>query len=183
MTTTVQYIPETARFSSGIKRLLIAADDEFVPPLTAREGTTQTEGLDEAAAGDDYSVDEAIEDYHSQCLKQHIIACHHDGSLRGFISFRDGYRTPELEGYQPSNYISTIVVAPEHRRQGLARRMYQTVLTDLPESVRDPYVTTRTWSTNDSHLALLDELGFENVATLPDDRGDGIDTVYYAVQR
>jgi ribosomal protein S18 acetylase RimI-like enzyme len=182
MTVTVEYVPETERFAAGIRRLLVAADDEFVPPLSAREGTTQTEGLDEAAPADG-SVGEAIEDYHSQCLRQHLVACHDDGTLRGFMSFRDGYTTPELEGYHPSNYVSTVIVAPEYRRRGLARRMYRTVLSDLPGAVTDPYVTTRTWSTNDSHLALLDELGFENVATVPDDRGDGIDTVYYAFER
>jgi len=180
--TTVEYIPNTERFSDGIRRLLITAHDEFVPPLTAREGTTQREDLDNAALETD-DVDEAIEPYHSQCIDQHLIACHEGEELQGFMSFRNNYCTSELEGYQPSNYISTIIVEPAHRREGLARRMYETILSDLPAEIRSPYVTTRTWSTNVSHLLLLEDLGFENVATLPDDRGDGIDTVYYATER
>lgn len=179
---TVEYIPNTERFNDGIRRLLITAYDEFVPPLTAREGTTQREDLDDAVP-EAVNADQAIEPYHSQCLNQHLIACYEGEDLRGFMSFRQDYRTPELEGYQPSNYISTIIVKSAHRREGLARRMYETILSDLPEEIRSPHVTTRTWSTNDSHLPLLEDLGFENVTTLTDDRGDGIDTVYYATER
>lgn len=179
--TTTEYIPEAGRFSDGVRRLLVASDDEFVPPLSAREGTTQRDGLADASDAD--SVDRSIDAYHSQCVSQHLIVCHDGGDLRGFMSFRDGYRTPELDGFQPSNYVSTIVVAPEHRRRGVAREMYERILSELPSKIQSPYVTTRTWSTNRSHLSLLEELGFENVATLPDDRGDGIDTVYYAIER
>jgi hypothetical protein len=48
--------------------------------------------------------------------------------------------------------------------------------------VEDPYATTRTWSTNASHLDLLDELGFDLIKRVEDDRGDGIDTVYYGIE-
>ncbi|QSG02937.1 GNAT family N-acetyltransferase [Natranaeroarchaeum sulfidigenes] len=181
--TTIDYISETERFSDGIRELLVAADDEFVPRLSAREGTTQREGLADASSADTEDVGDAIESYHSQCLDQHLIACHDRGDIRGFMSFREGYRTSELEGYQPSNYISTVIVSPDYRRRGFARKMYKRILSDLPPGIECPYVTTRTWSTNHSHLSLLEELGFENVTNLPDDRGDGIDTVYYAIER
>lgn len=181
--TTTEYIPEPGRFSDGIRRLLVASDDEFVPPLSGREGTTQREGLADTSGVATGNVGEAIEAYHSQCVSQHLIVCHDGGELRGFMSFRDGYRTPELDGFQPSNYVSTIIVAPEYRRRGLAREMYERILSELPSGIASPHVTTRTWSTNRSHLSLLEELGFENVRTLPDDRGDGIDTVYYAIER
>lgn len=181
--TTVEYVPAADRFDREVKRLLVSADDEFVPPLSGRDGTTQREGLAETGETPEADVDEAIESYHEQCMDQHLIAAHEDGELRGFMSFRTGYETPELDEYQPSNYISTIVVDPAYRRRGLARRMYEVILTEIPPSVRSPYVTTRTWSTNRSHLRLLEELQFENVETIPNDRGEGIDTVYYGIER
>lgn len=181
--TTIEYIPETRKFSDEIRQLLVATNHEFVPPLSAREGTTQRDGLSRQSESDTENLNEAIEDYLNQCLDQHLIACHTGEILHGFMSFRNGYRTPELETYQPSNYISTIIVAPGSRRHGYARRMYERILSELPPDIESPYVTTRTWSTNHSHLSLLDDLGFEEVKTLPDDRGDGIHTVYYAIER
>ncbi|RQG91810.1 GNAT family N-acetyltransferase [Natrarchaeobius chitinivorans] len=181
--TTVEYVSDPDRYSEAIKRLLVVVDDEFVPPLSAREGTTQRSGLSDAERETNAEVSEAIETYHEACLEQHLILCHDDGELAGFMSFRDGYETPELGSFQPSNYVSTIAVDPEFRREGLARRMYGTILSDLPEEITSPYVSTRTWSSNESHLSLLAELGFQEVETIPDDRGDGVDTVYYAVSR
>lgn len=180
---TTEYVSETTEFSAGIKRLLIAADDEFVPPLSAREGTTQRDGLDDSSSASEVDISAAIEPYHSACLDQHLIACHDAGELYGFMSFRQGYTTTELGEYQPSNYISTIIVAPDHRRRGIARQLYETVLHELPSGVESPYITTRTWSSNDSHLSLLDELGFEKIHTIPNDRGPGVDTVYYGLSR
>ena len=37
----------------------------------------------------------------------------------------------------------------------------------------------RTWSTNRAQAHLMPELGFEEVLRLPNDRGCGVDTVYY----
>ena len=54
-------------------------------------------------------------------------------------------------------------------------------MTDVPEDVREPYVTTRTWDSNDRHLDLLSDLGFELLTRIEDDRGEGIDTVYYGI--
>lgn len=40
-------------------------------------------------------------------------------------------------------------------------------------------VTTRTWSTNHSHIHVLMKLGFELVKKIDNSRGEGVDTVYY----
>jgi ribosomal protein S18 acetylase RimI-like enzyme len=157
-----------------IRRLLREASDEFVPPLAGREGTTQSDDLDDTDGGD-------LDAYYRQCLAQTFVVARVDGSLAGFLSFRHDYSHEALDGYCPANYVSTIIVDRAHRRQGIATRLYRALLTDLPSALELPYVATRTWSTNDSHLSLLDELGFERIETVPDDRGEGIDTVYYAI--
>lgn len=177
---TVEFTRDVESWSAEIKRLLVTADEEFIPPLSGRDGTTQTTGLDDVADISD-GVGEAIEEYYRQCIDQQFILAHEGDHLAGFLSFRHDYRADALGEYTPANYISTIIVDPQDRRQGIARRMYETLLRDLPDDVRLPYVTTRTWSTNEGHLQLLDELGFENIHTIPDDRGEGIDTVYYGI--
>ncbi len=50
----------------------------------------------------------------------------------------------------------------------------------LFEISKDDFVATRTWSTNNSHMHLLDKKGFDLVSRLINDRGNNIDTVYYA---
>lgn len=170
----VSYVRNPRQYGADVRELLVETDDEFVPPLSSREGPTQTHSLDE-------SVNDDIEDYHERCMEQEFVVAVADGTVVGFLSFRTGYEIDALDGFVPSNYVSTIVVHPDHRREGLARRMYHTILTDVPEEVGDPYVTTRTWSENDGHRTLLEELGFETVTTIPNDRGEGIHTVYYGI--
>lgn len=40
-------------------------------------------------------------------------------------------------------------------------------------------ITLRTWSTNGAQEHILDKLGYSLVRRLKDDRGEGIDTVYF----
>lgn len=169
-----EFRADASAYGDGIREILNRTEDRFHPPLSTREGTTQTAGLDERR-------NDALDEYLAQCLNQSFILTIDDDRVVGFLSFRQSYETDELAGYTPSSYVSTIAVRPAERRQGYARGMYHELLTGVPPGVRDPYVTTRTWSTNDRHFQLLDELGFETVTTIRDDRGEGINTVYYAL--
>lgn len=172
--TTIEYVSDPRDYGAEIYRLLDVADDEFVPPLSSREGTTQTDGLDEAR-------NDALEEYYEQCLEQSFVLASDGDDVHGFLSFRPDYDVEAVRPYAPSAYVSTIIVDPDRRREGYARAMYHELLTGVPAEVEEPYVTTRTWGTNDSHLRLLDELGFELLTRLEDDRGEGIDTVYYGI--
>ena len=44
----------------------------------------------------------------------------------------------------------------------------------------DRSIFTRTWSTNAAHIKILDKFNFEIIKCIENDRGDGIDTVYFA---
>ena len=165
---------DATRHAQAIRNLLKRTDHEFHPPLSHRDGPTQTSDLTPDAAG---SLDEYLRDL----LDQPVLLVVDGAALRGVLAFKSGYETPELAGYTPATYVSTLVVDPDSRREGHARRLYHALFEAVPAGTLDSFVATRTWSENEGHLGLLDELGFERVWTLPDDRGDEIYTVYYAI--
>lgn len=198
-------VADVTPWTGGLRRLLTLADREFVPPLSARSGTTQTDGLAEAAPhgprspstdapdSDPESRDAAsggLAAYCASVLAQPAVlalgggsgtgADDRDEDVVGILSVRGGYRAPPLGDFQPAAYVTTVVVDPAVRRRGVARRLYTTLADDPPPGVASPFLATRTWSTNHGHIALLEDLGFAAVARLPDDRGAGVDTVYYA---
>ena len=49
----------------------------------------------------------------------------------------------------------------------------------IPSGLRLPFLTTRTWSTNGSHIHILTSLGFEVSERVVNHHGEGIDTVYF----
>jgi ribosomal protein S18 acetylase RimI-like enzyme len=169
---TVRLVEDVEPCADAIWSLLEIADGEFVPPLSTRTGTEQRQGLDERSRDD-------LTTFFEACLDHEFLLAEQADDVVGFLSFHDGYEIEELQGYVPSNYVSTVVVHPDHRRKGYARQLYQHLFEALPPAVEQPYVTTRTWGTNDSHIALLEEFGFETLSRVPDDRGPGIDTVYF----
>ena len=163
---------QDASLVDQLRAMLRWADNQFVPPLSARHSSTQTD-LSPAQAANDHM----IEDYLKALLDQRFLLALEDGELAGFMSFRLDYPCE----YVPDDrctYVSTIIVAEQWRGHQLTEQMYQELFR-LPE-VAGTQVTTRTWSKNQAHLTILRRQGFDLVKTLPDDRGPGIDTVYYA---
>ena len=152
-----------------IWQLLKAADKEFVPALSARRDTTQKN-----LAGGAVS-EEGPTSYFTQMLNQSFILCVEDEKVLGFLSFIPD-RMLEVGGDSITcDYISTIVVSPEYRNRGITRSMYETL---FRERKGKTYVT-RTWSGNVAHLHLLENIGFQLTWKIENDRGPGIDTVYY----
>lgn len=156
----------------AVWRLLCRVDREFVPALSGRESTI-TKKL---VGGGESAQPEA---YFAAVRQQHAILAHLDDRLAGLMSFRVREEESLLHAYSPATYISTVAVTPEARRMGIARAMYEHIAR-LPAEIASPFITTRTWSTNDTHIPLLVSLGYREVVRLPDHRGVGIDTVYYA---
>lgn len=152
---------------ASLAGLLGLVANEFVPPLTSRHHTTQVSlrGLDDRG-GDDYLV---------EMTRQDNLLLRERGRLEAFLSFRNDHVEPRLPEIAECTYVSTVAVRPASRRHGYARQLYE-ALFKLPDVARD--VVLRTWSTNAGHLRLLGSLGFVVLLTLPDDRGDGIDTLY-----
>lgn len=169
---TVELIRDREAHASGVRELLEAVDEEFVPPLTdeSRSGISRTEG--EGGRTD-------VDGYVRRCLDRPLVGVV-DDDLLGFLSFARLRGGSAIEAYTPTNHVEILAVDPERRGEGIATRMYRYLLDDLPESHRAPYVSTKTWAENDAHIRILERLGFDLVHRVPDDRGPGIDTVYYA---
>lgn len=149
--------------------LLNEADYEFVPPLSARKGTTQKNLLDVGEG-------EVPTEYFEALMQQSFILCINESHVIGFMSYIKDHK---LKLYDDNSlvcdYISTIIVDTRFRNEGYTTGMYNKLFNSRPAKT----YATRTWSTNRAHLHLLDKLGFELVYIIKDDRGNGIDTVYY----
>lgn len=95
--------------------------------------------------------------------------------LVSFLSYIPSYQLPADTLSESTAYVSTICTSPEARGKGIAKALYL----ELERVVTDRPISLRTWSTNSAQVHLLQQLGYHEVLRLKDDRGEGIDTVYY----
>ena len=154
-------------YASQIRHLLELADKEFIPPLSSRTSTTQA-SLSGSSSGN------GIDAYFAEMANQPVIVALEDGEVAGFMSFKFDHICDEIKR-TPNVYATTCVVSPNHRGKGMMQKFYEEMIRLFPERP----VCTRTWSTNASHLHVLDKLGFSQIACLKDHRGPELDTVYY----
>lgn len=155
--------------------LLCLADQEFVPPLSQRSSTTDR-NLTGRARHDAQPVE-----YWKSLRTQGILVASHEEKVSAFMSYRPSYTlAPSLTALPASiiaTYVSTVIVEPSRRGHGLTESFYRHLRTLA--DMRSESIATRTWSTNYSHLKILDRLGFEEFSRIDDDRGAGIDTVLF----
>ena len=158
---------------SDIKNLLIASDDEFVPPLSTRWSTTQLDWTDKKTS---------IMSYYENVIEQQNIVVKDDGKIIGFLSyietsfrFEKNKKTREVPGL----YITTIIVDKDYRRQGIASNLYKQMGTIAKK--KNLNLVIRVWSKNKNHISLLTKLNAEELYCIPNDRGKNIDTVYYGI--
>lgn len=174
--TELKFVPslQDVKLKGQIWEILCECDQEFVPPLSLRSDPLQC-GLN--------NVDEKTSLPHNYLyviLEQPFILAidASTGKVAGFMSFIHNYVNEEV-GIHGCNYISTLCVRKEFRNQGLAREMYEFLINRLTGEYESPLIGTRTWSSNYSHIRLIESLGFRLASQLRDHRGPGIDTVYY----
>ena len=164
---------ENETYFEEIFELMCRFDKAFIPPLSSRKTTTDAclSGLSE---GDEKPVA-----YLETMKEQSFVLALVDGHVRGFMSFRDYYENEAL--HLPAGrtlYASTCIVDESLRGQGIMSKFYDYMIHDIKDP-RPVAVATRTWHTNAPHLRVLEKHGFELVKRLPNDRGEGIDTVYF----
>ena len=149
--------------------MLAAADHEFVPPLSARNSSTQQDLTGSAANG-------SVALYFENLKSQRFAAAFEDGELIAFVSYRENYFCPQISPEDaPNIYLSTLVASPAARGKGITKALYSKLFSEYENS----YVFTRTWSTNIAHIKILRYFGFETLTVLENDRGNGIDTIYF----
>ena len=157
-------------YKSFLLDILTQNDTAFVPPLSSRTGTTQTSFQSKENPS-------GVADYLTQMLSQQILGVFLEDNRVGFVSYRENRVTDVFGAETMLNiYISTLVLQPETRGMGITKKAYRYLFDEIyPE--RNVY--TRTWSTNTAHIKILQSFGFEELKRIPNDRGAGIDTVYY----
>lgn len=152
--------------------ILTECDADFWPPLSKRGSTFQKSWEPRENAG--------VKSYFDEVAKQTTLLWKREGSTIAFLSFRTPYQCEELKGYENICYITTLCIRKKYRGRGLAPLIYGKAEKYIRETCPEAVMALRTWSTNRAQLHLMEELQFECVARLSDDRGKGIDTLYFA---
>ena len=161
---------ESSGWGEDVYRLLVMADREFIPPLSSRGSSTQSD-LSHAAA-----VESGARDYYGSMASQPVILALEDGRCLGFMAFKIDYTCDQIGADTlPNLYASTCVVHPDARGRKLMEGFYREMIRLFPEAD----LFTRTWHTNAPHLRVLEKLGFREIVRLKDHRGPGMDTVYF----
>jgi len=110
-------------YQEELKDLLILIDNEFVPSLSSRDGTTQMKFLNTNM--------ENINLYFKNLLSQNIILAEINDNLVGFISFIDNYYNDIPKDNTPCNYITTIGVSPKYRGKYIAQNLYKYMIDEV----------------------------------------------------
>lgn len=160
----------TSFYEKDIWDLLVLADNEFVPSLSSRNSTLQTSFEETESPHQDKPVA-----YFEIIKQQNFILALKDDKVIGFLSYIPDYILPfsYMDEEIATQYVSTIIVAPQFRGQNITQMLYKKLIDEKS------CIATRTWSTNNAHINILRKLKFELVKTLPNDRGRGIDTLYF----
>jgi GNAT superfamily N-acetyltransferase len=158
--------PHDAGVRSAVDRLLTEADQEFVPALSSRADTRTLSMTPDPSAGTTAYAD-------AMAKEQWFVAVRND-QVVGVLSFLSP--SGAAGGGCGPAYVTTIVVARSERRHGIGIRLYD-ALEEFALSEGLTALETRTWSTNRSHLNLLNDRGFVETQRVADERAVGVDTV------
>ena len=162
-------------FGAQIFDILRACDSDFVPPLSARFSTSDTKFSTETGGENDVNA------YFEDMMDQQILAAVEDGVLLGFVTFKLDLVNGVLGADTlPNLYICTLLLSPAARGRGVTAKMYAHLFDTLYPRVN---LFTRTWSTNAAHIKILTRFGFNLIKRIENDRGAGIDTVYFGKMR
>ncbi len=154
----------------AIRNLLILCDKEFVPPLSGRNSTTQTSFSPEDTPAD------IPEPYFEKIASQSALVAFENERVVAFMSFKKNYVCEHIPSdLTPNIYITTVIVHPDCRHNGIAGKFYS----EMIKRFKKYYLFVRTWSTNAAHIRILSSMGFHEHCYLNNDRGNGIDTIYY----
>lgn len=159
---------------ASVWQILCNCDNEFVPPLSYRLDTAQL--VQKTPIETDYIGPIAF--FQDMLAHEYFFLLYHSSknTLVGFLSIIENFDNAVLPEYSPSIYISTVCILEEHRRHGLSRELYRALFAQYGRSKQ---YTVRTWTQNISHRCLLDKLHFQIIKVFPNERGPGVDTIYY----
>lgn len=143
-----------------IYRFMKLVNDDFTPPLDEREKNIQ-----ERIQNTLYKPDSGYLILESQTMDSNIF-------IIGIIGF-DKYWKNEMDAY-----INFLAIHPEYRGLGLSSILVKKVESKLKyEGIQ--HINVCTWSTNKPVLNFYEKRNFQVNQVLKNDRGYGLDTIYY----
>ena len=143
-----------------IHRFMKLVNDDFNPPLDEREINLQ-----ERIQNTLYKPDSGYLILESQTIDSNIF-------IIGLIGF-DKFWMNEKDAY-----INFLAIHPEYRGLGLSSKLERELVSKL-EKEGIQYINVCTWSTNKPVLNFYEKMNYQLNHVLKNDRGDGIDTIYY----
>ena len=158
-----------------IWEILCECDGEFYPKLSARESSSQKQLIvDEGGAADVKPVT-----YFKEMIGQEFLVAKDGERITGFMTFKMDYICDALREFGISLYVTTVCVRHACRGQGIMKELYTCMETEVWPHYGCNRISTRTWSLNEAQLHELDARGWQRLAVLKNDRGNGVDTVYF----
>jgi len=167
----------TEQQKTAVWSILCLCQDEFVPPLSRRRSTTQ-QFISESVTSDHFQPTA----YYQELLQQSFLLVQLDHQIIGFLSYKDQHTIQVPSEWNPAAYITTICIHPDYRGRGALTLLYDAIEQRIINQSKVRTITTRTWSTNDAQIHTLEKRGYLRIKTIPDDRGSGIDTIYFGKQ-
>lgn len=155
----------------GVWQMLCRYDNEFIPPLSARENTYQS------TLTGPLTVDIEPKQYFEILKQQSFLLAMDEDQVIGFMAYRLNDVCADLEDDMNTVYITTIIVDEKYRGRGITTGFYTKIL-EIAEHIQQP-ITTRTWSTNVSHIKVLEKIGLKEIKRIDNGRGPDIDTIYF----
>lgn len=161
----------SGHFPEPLARQLLAltrrCDGDFVPLCPGATGSVRSSATSALRPG------RTSRSYVDSLLElAHLVVLVQDERLVGYCA----YYWPWMWRGTEHVYVSTAVVAPSHRGRGLSTRMGRRVVARALR--RRVPLLAKTWSTNQASMGALARWGRVD-KIVRDERGAGIDTVYW----
>ncbi|WMW26073.1 GNAT family N-acetyltransferase [Methanolobus sediminis] len=138
-------------------------DKDFYPPLSQRSG-----GIPER-------VERCLDTDEANFLVVEPNVNRENSQSEGFIGML-GY-TKNWKG-QDTAYINFLATHPDYRNLGISKALYMQLEKKLAESgIKRIYLCT--WSGNPAAIKFYESIGYYRYAVVLNDRGNGVNTIYY----
>ena len=169
---------EKIKYYQEMLSILTALDREFVPPLSERAPQVHAD----VHYDQDNAVTGSVQAYLDEMLnKGNVLGIFVENKFVGVLSYLENECFDMITPADlPNIYICTVAVSPEARGMGITKKLYSHLFC---ERYPNANIFTRTWSTNLAHIKILRHFGFEELKRISNDRGEGIDTVYFVKRR
>lgn len=170
---------------NDIWALLCACDDDFYPRLSLRECPDQKKLLLNDSAPSTLNSSTLNPQrpqprkYFEQILSQEFILAEDEDGFAGFMTFRRETSCFALPDLPEALYMTTVCVDRAKRGRGVMSALYDCLENEARRAFGVSVVFTRTWSLNAAQMHTLAKRGYTTDAVLKNDRGPGVDTVYF----